>query len=212
MTIRLPSLPYPLDALEPHVSAETLELHHGRHHRSYVETLNRLLDERDLAGSPLADLIRTQEGPVFENAAQAWNHAFYWHSMAPPPAPGIVDGPLLSAIQRDIGGPEELRDRFKEAALSRCGSGWAWLVQGTDGHLEVAVTKDAGCPLRVGLRPLIVCDLWEHAYYLDHRNKRGSYLDAWWEIANWAFAEENLQHGPDPPRHSRLGAGMALPR
>lgn len=194
MTFHLPSLPYSLNGLEPHLSAETLELHHARHHRGYVETLNTLVEGRGLAGQSLEGLIQTQEGAVFENAAQAWNHAFYWNSMRPLPASGIVDGPLQAAIRRDFGGLEALRARFRDAALSVFGSGWTWLVQDESGQLEIMTTKDAGCPLRTGRRPLIACDVWEHAYYVDYRNKRNSYIDAWWEIVNWAFAEENLLH------------------
>ncbi len=192
MVHHLPSLPYPLNALEPLMSAESLQVHHAKYHGKYIETLNSLVDEAGLAGHSLEDLIQTQHGPIFENATQAWNHNFYWNSMAPPSAEDIDGSLVLRAIERDFGDLNTLRTRFKEAALSAFGSAWVWLVQGEDGRLEIQITKDADCPLRTGKRPLLACDVWEHAYYLDHKNKRNRYIDAWWEIVHWKFAEENL--------------------
>ncbi|MCL4148812.1 UNVERIFIED_CONTAM: hypothetical protein GTU68_034744 [Idotea baltica] len=194
MTFQLPGLPYALNALEPYMSAEMLELHHARHHRKYVDKLNALAEEMGLTAMSLEELIQTQDGRVFENAAQAWNHAFYWNCMTPPTA-RVVDGtPIQRIVQRDFGDFETLRLSFREAALSVFGSGWAWLVQGTDDRLEVMTTKDADCPLRIGKRPILTCDVWEHAYYPDYKNKRARYLDSWWEIVNWEFASENLRH------------------
>lgn len=192
MTFQLPSLPYALDALEPHVSARTLEIHHGRHHRGYVEKLNRLVDKAGLRGASLEELIRTQRGPLFDNAAQAWNHAFYWNSMSPSnEAPRASH--LAAAIVRDFGDLETLEKRFKEAAAGVFGSGWAWLVQGEQGRLAIETTSNADCPLRTRNVPLLTCDVWEHAYYLDYQNERARYLDAWWNVVNWRFVEQNYR-------------------
>jgi Fe-Mn family superoxide dismutase len=192
MSFQLPSLPYPLNSLEPHLSARTVEIHHGRHHRNYVDRASELAEQAGLTNMTLEELIRTQAGPLFENAAQAWNHALYWNSMTPS-GDGLQHGRLRAAIMRDFGGPSALERRFKRAALSVFGSGWTWLVEEASGRLRIVTTKDADCPVRVGLTPLLVCDVWEHAYYLDYENNRRRYLDGWWKLVNWIFAEENLR-------------------
>jgi Fe-Mn family superoxide dismutase len=174
------------------LSARTIEIHHGRHHRNYVDRAGELAEQAGLTGVTLEELIRTQTGPLFENAAQAWNHSLYWSSMTPS-GEGLRPGRLREAIVRDFGGSSGLERRFKEAALSVFGSGWTWLVQEASGKLRIVTTKDADCPVRIGKTPLLVCDVWEHAYYLDYENKRNRYLDGWWEIVNWTFAEENLR-------------------
>lgn len=191
MTFQLPSLPYPLNSLEPHLSARVLELHHGRHHRKYVERVNALVEEAGLEGLSMEGLIQTQRGTLFDNAAQAWNHEFYWHSMAPS-GTAVLDDSLGGAVRRDFGSIESLEKAFKQAALSVFGSGWAWLVRAPSGRLEVVTTKDADCPLREGKQPLLTCDVWEHAYYLDYENHRNRYVDTWWNLANWEFAAANF--------------------
>jgi len=191
MTFQLPSLPYPLNSLEPHLSARVLELHHGRHHRKYVERVNALVEEAGLEGLSMEGLIQTQRGTLFDNAAQAWNHEFYWHSMAPS-GTAVLDDSLGGAVRRDFGSIESLEKTFKQAAISVFGSGWAWLVRAPSGRLEVVTTKDADCPLREGKQPLLTCDVWEHAYYLDYENHRSRYVDAWWNLANWEFAAANF--------------------
>ena len=188
MTYRLSSLPY--SSLEPHLSDETLEQHH-EHHRNELIRLNALVDREGPKGWTVEDLIRTQRGALFRHAAQVWNHTFYWNSMFPGGVAVETDR-LRRAIVRDFGGFEALRRRFKEAALSVVGSGWAWLVLEPWGGLAVTTTKDLDCPLRKGRRPLLACDLWEHAYVRDYDDRRGAYVDAWWELADWSFAEENL--------------------
>lgn len=188
----LPALPYSVDALAPYISRETLEHHHGKHHATYVANLNKLTEGTALASRSLEELIMTQgQGAILNNAAQAWNHNFYWHSMSPG-AGGEPTGPLRSKIIADFGSVSRFRGKFNEVAMSHFGSGWAWLVQNQAGKLEVLGSHDAGTPLRDGLKPLLVADLWEHAYYIDYRNARAQYIDAWWHLVNWKFAAANL--------------------
>lgn len=191
MTFEHSDLPYSYDALEPHVGAETLELHHGKHHAGYVETLNELLDSRGESPDDLESLIRTAQGAVFQNAAQAWNHDFLWKCMSPDGG-GEPPTKLSRAIEDAFGDVESFRDAFDEAAKSHFGSGWAWLVQTKEGRLEVVTTQNADNPMRMMRTPLLVCDLWEHAYYLDHRNDRDSYLEAFWRVVDWEAVEQRL--------------------
>ncbi len=187
MTFKLPDLPYSKDALAPHISAETLEFHHGKHHQTYVTNLNNLVSE-----GALEDLIKTQPaGPIFNNAAQVWNHTFYWHSMAPN-AGGAPKDKIAAAIAKDFGSFEAFKEQFSKAALGQFGSGWAWLVQDSSGKLAIEATSNAGCPLQTGKNPILTCDVWEHAYYIDYRNARAKYIDAWWNLVNWDFANQNL--------------------
>jgi Fe-Mn family superoxide dismutase len=188
----LPDLPYRRDALAPVISAETLRFHHGKHHRTYVETLNDLLDEAGDRPDSLETLIReTADDPgkvkLFNNAAQAWNHAFFWQAMSPEPA--RPDGALAEAIAAAFGGVSSLKAGFIKAGAEHFGSGWVWLVASAGG-LQVITTHDAGGPVPMDdVTPLLVCDLWEHAYYLDHQNDRKGYLEAWFDaLPNWAFA------------------------
>jgi Fe-Mn family superoxide dismutase len=193
MVFKLPELPYSIDALKPHISAETLEYHHGKHHKAYVDKLNELVKNGKFEGAQLEDILKTAEpGPLLNNAQQHWNHSFYWKSMAPK-AGGKPKGPIADAIDKGFGGFEAFKKKFSEIADGHFGSGWAWLVRAKDGSLQVVGTHDAGCPIREGQTPIITCDVWEHAYYIDYRNARPKYVDAWWNLVNWDFANQNLK-------------------
>lgn len=186
----LPALPYAEDALAPVISAETLRLHHGKHHKKYVDTMNQLLEQHPVKGSTLEDIVRASSGKLFNNAAQAWNHDFYWKSLSP--AGGRPQGALLSQIERDFGGYDAFAEKFAEAASGQFGSGWAWLVR-RDGKLEVMTTGNAETPMAKGIQCLLAVDVWEHAYYVDYRSERDKYLAAViGQRLNWAFAAENL--------------------
>ena len=187
---KLPELPFPKDALEPHISAETLDYHHGKHHASYVKKLNAKIEGTDFESMELEDIIRqAPAGGIFNNAAQVWNHSFYWNCLSPDG--GDPQGDLAAVIDRTFGSLDEFRDEFSDAAFSNFGSGWTWLVKNSDGSVEIVNTDDAGNPLTEGKQPLLTCDVWEHAYYLDHRNSRPSYLEAFWQIVNWDFVSDN---------------------
>lgn len=192
MSHELPSLPYANDALEPHISAETLSFHHGKHHAGYVKKLNAAIEsDESLQGKSLEELVKTTSGGVFNNAAQTWNHTFYWHSMSPNGG-GEPTGAIKEAIDRDFGSFDAFKAAFTKEASTHFGSGWAWLVKNADGKLEVTSTHDAGCPLTDGKTPLLTCDVWEHAYYIDRRNARPDYIASWWSLVNWDFANANL--------------------
>ncbi|MBI4229561.1 MAG: superoxide dismutase [Planctomycetes bacterium] len=191
MPFTLPELPYPKNALAPHLSAETLEFHHGKHHAAYVTNLNNLTAGKPEERKSLEDLIRTAEGPIFNNAAQIWNHTFYWNSMAPS-AGKEPSGMVKGAIDKAFGSFAAFREQFSKAAAGQFGSGWAWLVRDAKGNLAIEATANAGCPLRDGKQPILTCDVWEHAYYIDYRNARPKYVEAWWNLVNWGFAEKNL--------------------
>jgi Fe-Mn family superoxide dismutase len=180
----LPPLPYARDALAPHISAETIDFHYGKHHQAYVTNLNKLIRGTDLENASLEDIVRRSSGAVFNNAAQAWNHAFYFEALSPRPA-GQPEGRLLDAIRTSFGGVEELVEAFTKVALATFGSGWAWLIQRDTGELVVVGTSNAATPLVARDRPLLTCDVWEHAYYIDYRNARASYVDAFWKIVDW---------------------------
>jgi Fe-Mn family superoxide dismutase len=192
--ITLPDLPYALDALAPHISKETLEFHYGKHHKTYVETLNKLIAGTEFEDEPLEEIVRKSSGKIFNNAAQAWNHDFYWHSLAPK-AGGEPDGVLGEAIAKKWGPFDTFKAEFTRIAIETFGSGWAWLVQTPDGSLDIKSTGNAQTPLTTRDRPLLTCDVWEHAYYIDYRNKRPDYLGAFWNIVNWKFAAENMARG-----------------
>jgi Fe-Mn family superoxide dismutase len=186
----LPPLPYAEDALAPIVSAETLQLHHGKHHRKYVDTLNQLLHEQPVQGRTLEEIVRASSGKLFNNAAQAWNHEFYWHSLSP--KGGKPGAALLRQLEKDFGSFESFCQKLATAANGQFGSGWAWLTK-KDGRLEVVTTSNADTPMAHGVQCLLTIDVWEHAYYVDYRNQRDRYLSAVIENRlNWAFAEENL--------------------
>ncbi|MFP4207801.1 MAG: superoxide dismutase [Wenzhouxiangella sp.] len=191
MAFSLPDLPYAKDALEPHISAETLEYHYGKHHKTYVDKLNGLVEGTDAANQSLEDIIRSSSGGLFNNAAQVWNHTFYWHCLSPNGG-GAPSGKLAELIDRDFGSFEAFVEKFNESAVGNFGSGWTWLVQNPDGSLAIVNTDDAETPLTGTAKPLLTCDVWEHAYYVDYRNARPKYLEAFWKLVNWDFAASNL--------------------
>ncbi len=195
MAFTLPELPYSKDALSPHITAETLEFHHGKHHKAYVDKLNELLAGKPEADKPLEEVIKTSEGPVFNNAAQIWNHTFYWNSMKAPNARGGGEptGDLAAAITRDFGGFDKFKTEFTQAGITQFGSGWAWLVV-EGGKLKVTKTANADLPMKHGQTALLTMDVWEHAYYIDFRNARPKYIETFLSsLANWDFAAENLK-------------------
>lgn len=187
-----PALPFAIDALEPHMSAQTLEFHHGKHHRAYVEKANRLIVGSGFEGLQLEEVVRRAEGPLFENAAQAWNHSFFWNCLSPR-AISLKEGELLRAIEASFGTLEKLQADFSEKAEEHFGSGWVWLAKERSGKLSVSAMPNACNPLVGGDVPLLTCDVWEHAYYLDCRNSRKDFLDRFWKVANWDFARSRFE-------------------
>ena len=183
MAHTLPKLPYALDALEPHLSRETLEFHHGKHHAAYINKLNEAIKDTDYANKSLEEIITSATGPVFNNAAQAWNHAFYWQCLSPDG--GKPKGDIMEAIARKFHSLERFETEFSTTANGHFGSGWIWLVLDKDGKLAITSTHDADTPLRHGQTPLLTCDVWEHAYYIDYRNVRPDYVKSFWNVVNW---------------------------
>lgn len=193
MAFSLPALPYNKTALAPHISEETLEYHHGKHHQTYVTNLNNLTEGTPLVQKHLDEIVATEKGAIFNNAAQVWNHTFYWHSMAPK-AGGQPHGKIAELITNHFGSFEAFKEQFSKAALGQFGSGWAWLVrEAKNGGIFIETTANAGCPIVEGHTPILTCDVWEHAYYIDYRNARAKYIDAWWNLVNWDFANQNLK-------------------
>lgn len=192
MAITLPELPFPMDALAPHISKETLEYHYGKHHKAYVDKLNAALGGTPYENMPLGDIVREAKEPgIFNNAAQVWNHTFYWNSMSPNGG-GEPSGAMATAIKGAFGSFEGFHKEFTTAAATLFGSGWTWLVKKGDGSLGIVQTKDARNPLTQGYTPVLTCDVWEHAYYIDYRNARPKYIEAFWNLVNWESAEKNL--------------------
>nr|WP_136249810.1 Fe-Mn family superoxide dismutase [Ningiella ruwaisensis] len=192
MAFELPALPYEKNALEPHISAETLEFHYGKHHATYVTKLNGLIEGTDYADKSLEEIVKSSDGGVFNNAAQIWNHTFYWHSLSPNGG-GEPSGALADAINAKWGSFADFKSAFNDKAVNNFGSSWTWLVKTADGGLDIVNTSNAGTPItEVGLTPLLTVDLWEHAYYIDYRNVRPNYLEGFWALANWDFASENF--------------------
>lgn len=192
MAIELPPLPYARNALAPHISEETLDYHYGKHHQTYVDNLNKLIPGTPFEGKSLEEIVKTSSGPVFNNAAQIWNHTFYWHSLSPKSSKNPQNA-LSDAINHTFGSFEEFKQKFNTAATTVFGSGWAWLVKTPKG-LEIVQTQNAGTPLTdPNQKPLLTCDVWEHAYYIDTRNSRPKYMENFWELANWEFAEKNFK-------------------
>jgi len=193
MSFTLPDLPYPKDALAPHISEETLNFHHGAHHKTYVTNLNNLVKGTENENKTLEELIKSSSGPLFNNAAQTWNHTFYWHSLSPNGG-GEPDGAVKDAIVATWGSFDTFKQEFGKKATGHFASGWAWLVLNKETHkVEIVDTHDADTVVKNDkLTPLLTCDVWEHAYYIDYRNARVKYLDAWWNVINWKFANENL--------------------
>ena len=192
MTHKLPELPYAMDALQPHISKETLEFHYGKHHNAYVTNLNNLVPGTEFESLSLEEIIlKTTAGGIFNNAAQVWNHSFYWNCLSPNGG-GVPTGKLLKAINESFGSFDEFKAQFTKSAVTNFGSGWTWLVKNSDGTIELLNTSNAGTALTTGKRPLLTCDVWEHAYYVDYRNARPQYIDAFWNLVNWNFVEHNL--------------------
>ncbi|MEY4718609.1 MAG: hypothetical protein RL563_1227 [Pseudomonadota bacterium] len=192
MTFELPALPYANDALAPHISAETIEYHYGKHHQTYVTNLNNLVPGTEFEGLSLEDIVKKSSGGIFNNAAQVWNHTFYWNCLSPNGG-GEPTGGLANAIERTFGSFEKFKEEFSKCAVTTFGSGWAWLVKNPNGTLELVSTSNAGCPLTNGQTPVLTCDVWEHAYYIDFRNLRPKYLEAFWALVNWEFASANYE-------------------
>ncbi|MEZ2721162.1 superoxide dismutase [Fe] [Paenalcaligenes hominis] len=191
MAFTLPELPYALDALAPHISKETLEYHYGKHHQTYVTNLNNLIEGTDMANDSLEDIVKKSSGGVFNNAAQVWNHTFYWNSLSPNGG-GEPTGPLADAINAKWGSFDNFKAEFNKSAAGNFGSGWTWLVKKTDGSVDIVNTSNANTPLTTDDVALLTCDVWEHAYYIDTRNSRPQYLENFWAVANWDFASKNF--------------------
>lgn len=189
MEHKLMELPYGKDALEPVISAETIEYHHGKHHQKYVDTLNTLIKDTEFENKSLIEIIKTSNGPTFNNAAQVFNHNFYWLGLSPKETKPSLE--LQEMIEKDFGTLEGLKDEFVANAAKNFGSGWTWLVL-KDGKLEIMNTSNADNPIAHGVVPLLTCDVWEHAYYVDYRNARPEYLEKWWGLINWYFVSSNL--------------------
>lgn len=192
MAIELPALPYARDALEPHLSAATLDLHHGAHHRAYIEETTRLLEGSALADLALEDVVRRARGRLAEQAAQAWNHGFYWTCLSPRGG-GEPGEPLAGLLARQYGDVSRFREEFTRMALGLFGSGWVWLVQRPDGSPGIVATRGAATPLTGADTPLLACDVWEHAYYLDRQNRRAEYLEAFWKVVDWDAVAKRLR-------------------
>ena len=193
MTFSLMALPYDKNALEPHISEETLNYHHGKHHQTYVNNLNNLLEEKtELQGKTLEEVIMNSEGGIFNNAAQIWNHDFYWNSLTPANGQD-AHGNLLAAINETFGSLDSFKEEFTKTAITTFGSGWAWLVKdNSTGKLEIMSTSNADTPMTHNKTALFTCDVWEHAYYIDYRNVRPKYVESFWSLVNWDFAESNF--------------------
>jgi Fe-Mn family superoxide dismutase len=191
MAHELPKLPYAQDALAPHISAETLEYHYGKHHQTYVTNLNKLITGTEFESASLEDIIMKASGGVFNNAAQVWNHTFYWNCLSPKGG-GEPSGALADAIKKAFGSFADFKEKFSTSAATNFGSGWTWLVRNGQGGVEIVNTSNAGNPMTDKKTPLMTCDVWEHAYYIDYRNARPKYVEAFWNLVNWDFVAKNL--------------------
>lgn len=191
MSFELPALPYEKNALEPHISAETLEYHYGKHHNTYVVNLNNLIKGTEFEGKSLEEIIKTSTGGIFNNAAQVWNHTFYWHCLSPKGG-NAPTGAVAEAINKAFGSFDAFKEELTKSAIGNFGSGWTWLVKKADGSLAIVNTSNAATPLTTGDKPLLTVDVWEHAYYIDYRNARPKYLENFWALVNWEFVAKNL--------------------
>lgn len=191
MSFILPKLPYPLNALEPFISEQTLEFHYGKHHKTYVDKLNGLIAGTDLENSSLEHIIMHSDGGIFNNAAQVWNHTFYWDNLKPNGG-GQPVGKMAGLIDKKYGSFNEFKEQFTQAAITLFGSGWVWLVLTSAGNIDIVQESNVGNPLTKGLKPLMTCDVWEHAYYLDKQNRRPAYIEDFWKILNWNAVEGRL--------------------
>lgn len=188
----LPELPYSKDALVPHMSVETLEYHYGKHHKTYVDNLNKMVPGTEHEGKSLEDIIKNSSGGIFNNAAQVWNHTFFWNCLSPKGG-GEPKGEIAEAITKEFGSFQSFKEKFSEASIKQFGSGWGWLAQDASGKLQILSTSNAENPMTKGLKPLLTCDVWEHAYYIDYRNRRPDFLEAFWKLVNWEFVSANLK-------------------
>jgi superoxide dismutase, Fe-Mn family len=187
----LPPLPYAMDALQPHISKETLEFHYGKHHQAYVTNLNNLIKGTEFENLSLEEIVKKSSGGVFNNAAQVWNHTFYWNCMAPN-AGGAPSGAVADAINAKFGSFDNFKAEFTKSCVGNFGSGWTWLVKKADGSVEIVNTSNAATPLTGSDQPLLTCDVWEHAYYVDYRNARPKYVETFWNLVNWNFVAQNF--------------------
>ena len=192
MAIELPALPYDRTALEPHISAETIDFHYSKHHQAYVTNLNNLIVGTEFENADLESIVRKAQGGLFNNAAQVWNHTFYWNCLKPNGG-GAPTGKLAEAINAAFGGFDAFKAEFSKTAIGTFGSGWAWLVQRADGSLALVSTSNAATPLTGTDKPLLTCDVWEHAYYVDYRNARPKYVEAFWNLVNWDFVAAQMK-------------------
>lgn len=192
----LPDLPYANNALEPYISAETIAFHYGKHHQTYVTNLNKLIVGTEFEQASLEEIVKKSSGGIFNNAAQIWNHTFYWNGLKPNPSKTPRDvpssGKLAEAIQAKWGSADAFKTAFTQCAVTTFGAGWAWLVKKEDGTLDIVSTSNAATPLTGQAIPLLTCDVWEHAYYIDYRNARAEYVEKFWNIINWDFVEKNF--------------------
>lgn len=191
MEHKLPALPYAMDALAPHISKETLEYHYGKHHQTYVTNLNNLIKGTEFENATLEEIITKSSAGIFNNAAQVWNHTFYWNGLKPNGG-GAPTGALAAAISAKWGSFDAFKEAFTKSCTTNFGSGWTWLVKKADGSLDIVNTSNAATPLTTADKPLVTCDVWEHAYYIDYRNARPNYVEAFWSLVNWDFAAANL--------------------
>ena len=191
MAHELPPLPYANDALQPHISAETIEFHYGKHHQTYVTNLNNLIKGTEFETASLEDIIKKSSGGLFNNSAQVWNHTFYWNCLSPNGG-GEPSGAVADAINKAFGSFAEFKEKFTTSAVTNFGSGWTWLVKNSDGSVGIVNTSNASCPMTDGKTALLTVDVWEHAYYIDYRNARPKYMEAFWNLVNWDFVAKNL--------------------
>lgn len=187
----LPPLPYAMDALAPHISKETLEFHYGKHHQTYVTNLNNLIKGTEFENATLEEIVKKSSAGIFNNAAQVWNHTFYWNGLKPNGG-GTPAGALADAINKKWGSFDAFKDAFSKSAVGNFGSGWTWLVKKADGSVDIVNTSNAATPLTGADKPLLTCDVWEHAYYIDYRNARAKYVETFWNLVNWDFAAKNF--------------------
>lgn len=192
MEHKLPELPYSKGALAPHISEETIEYHYGKHHQAYVDNLNKLVPGTEFENASLEEIIQKAAGGTFNNAAQVWNHSFYWNCLSPKGG-GQPAGELAAALDKSFGSFDNFKEQFAGAGMTKFGSGWAWLVKNKDGSLAIEATSNADNPMKDGKKPLLTCDVWEHAYYIDYRNARAKYIEAFWNIVNWDFVAANMK-------------------
>jgi Fe-Mn family superoxide dismutase len=192
MEHKLPALPYAKDALVPVISAETIDYHYGKHHNTYVVNLNKLIVGTEFENATMEEIIKKASGPVFNNAAQVWNHTFYWNCLTPKGA-GEPTGELADAINKAFGSFAQFKEKLSATAVGTFGSGWGWLVKNSDGSLDVVSTSNAANPMKDGKKPLLTIDVWEHAYYIDYRNARPGYVENIWKIINWDFVAQNFK-------------------